>query len=109
MTLSSKVPKKTEEKKKGKDADGQSRVGQSKENEGKEKDEDVDWQSKRNLIAALEGQTNHENEVFDSIEKVDLKVMFGGLERIRVHKYIRPINYRRETQIVFNCFAEPSS
>jgi len=61
----------------------------------------ADWTSKSNLMASLQRQRSLENELFgsDSVPTVNLEEMFNGQEYIRVHKHIRPINLRRETQI----------
>ena len=59
------------------------------------------WTSKESLLTAMQNQTQEsiENELFDNqiINNVDLKAIFNGQKFIRVHKQLRPIDYRRET------------
>eukprot|EP01083_Nonionella_stella_P027180 74809_1 len=62
------------------------------------------WTSNNNLLASLQQQESISEEIFPSqVPKVNLEEMFNGQQFIRVHKKIRPINLRRETQM----FAQP--
>jgi len=60
-----------------------------------------DWTSKANLLSSLRNQEQLKDQVFPSrsVPAVNLEEIFNGQQFIRVHKKIRPINLRRETQM----------
>ena len=60
-----------------------------------------DWTSRDNILASLKKQERIEDKLFPSggVPQVNLEEIFNGQQFIRVHKKIRPINLRRETQL----------
>ena len=60
-----------------------------------------DWTSKANLLTSLKNQDKIRDQLFPSrfVPEVNLEEMFNGKQFIRVHRKIRPINVRRETQL----------
>lgn len=60
-----------------------------------------DWTSRANLLSSLRDQEKMKDELFPShhVPSVNLEEIFNGQQFIRVHKKIRPINLRRETQM----------
>eukprot|EP01084_Bolivina_argentea_P284925 488462_1 len=73
----------------------------SNDNKKRKRRHTEDWTSKDNLLESLKQQESIEDKLFPSnnIPSVNLEEIFNGQQFIRVHKKIRPINLRRETQI----------
>ena len=61
----------------------------------------ADWTSKSNLLSSLKHQEKLKDQLFPRhhVPSVNLEEIFKGQKFIRVHKQIRPINSRRETQM----------